>query len=156
MSDQTFDTHLDAQFCRSVGEICLPTIDIPANEWHTSNKRGMWQVKARRTKAVRLRANRIMLGWKNANHAEYQRVKDSPQVRVIAIAHMLTTGRYDPANIEPMVKPILDALTDLGFWPDDDMTHVLGVDYRAGARNTTRGWHGVEIHIQPIENRSRS
>jgi hypothetical protein len=40
--------------------------------------------------------------------------------------------RLDPTNCEPMVKPIIDGLTDAGWWADDSPDHVVSVTYRAG------------------------
>lgn len=37
-----------------------------------------------------------------------------------------TKARYDPANLHPTVKPVVDTLVACGVLPDDDFSHVLG------------------------------
>lgn len=72
-------------------------------------------------------------------------------VHVIAIIHPLTHGRFDPENAAPMVKAILDALTDTGFWPDDDSKHIIGPDYRGGEPSIRKGWYRITIRIEEEE-----
>ena len=97
-------------------------VDIPRDEWWTQNRRGHWWVKFAHTSAVKQRA-----------------------------IHPLTHGRFDPENAAPMVKAILDALTDTGFWPDDDSKHIIGPDYRGGEPSTRKGWYRITIRIEEEE-----
>ena len=50
-----------------------------------------------------------------------------------------------------MVKAILDALTDTGFWPDDDSKHLIGPDYRGGEPSSRKGWYRITIRIEEEE-----
>ena len=68
-------------------------------------------------------------------------------VRVIAVIHPLTHGRFDPENAAPMVKAVIDALTTAGIWPDDDGTHITGPDYRPGDPSEEPGWYRIDIEI---------
>lgn len=54
-------------------------------------------------------------------------------VHVTAYIRKPRTGiRWDPANLHPTVKAVVDGGTDAGVWPDDDVRHVVGPDLRAG------------------------
>ena len=103
-------------------------VDIPRDEWWTQNRRGHWRVKFAHTSAVKQRAVAFARFWLQNGHHRPQHFP----VHVTAIIHPLTHGRFDPENAAPMVKAILDALTDIGFWPDDDSKHLIGPDYRGG------------------------
>jgi hypothetical protein len=41
-------------------------------------------------------------------------------------------GRYDPNNLWPTVKAVVDGFVDAGLLADDDHTHVIGPDMRHG------------------------
>ena len=96
-------------------------VDIPRDEWWTQNRRGHWRVKFAHTSAVKQRAVAFARFWLQNGHHRPQHFP----VHVTAIIHPLTHGRFDPENAAPMVKAILDALTDTGFWPDDDSKHLI-------------------------------
>ena len=98
-------------------------VDIPRDEWWTQNRRGHWRVKFAHTSAVKQRAMAFARFWLQNGHHRPQHFP----VHVTAIIHPLTHGRFDPENAAPMVKAILDALTDTGFWPDDDSKHIIGL-----------------------------
>ena len=111
-------------------------VDIPRDEWWTQNRRGHWRVKFAHTSAVKQRAMAFARFWLQNGHHRPQHFP----VHVTAIIHPLTHGRFDPENAAPMVKAILDALTDTGFWPDDDSKHIIGPDYRGGEPSIRKGW----------------
>lgn len=119
--------------------------DIPKTEWWTQNRRGNWRVKYAHTRAVKQRARLHGLSFK---HAHPEAMPSRFPVHVTALVHPLTRGRFDPENAAPMVKTILDALTDVGWWPDDDSTHIIGPDYRAGEPSTHEGWYSVTLRIE--------
>lgn len=78
----------------------------------------------------------------------YARSHGVPQfnkAHVTAIIHRNSSGKADVLNWSDTVKPIIDGLTDVGCWPDDDNEH-LTVDLRAGEM-----WpkSGVELIITP-------
>lgn len=116
-------------------------VDIPRDEWWTQNRRGHWRVKFAHTSAVKQRAMAFARFWLQNGH---HRPRHFP-VHVTAIIHPLTHGRFDPENAAPMVKAILDALTDTGFWPDDDSKHIIGPDYRGGEPSIRKGWYRITI-----------
>lgn len=120
------------------------TIRIPGNEWWTQNRRGHWRAKYRRTSAVRRRA---LIAARDALNRGSLDTPTAWPVRVVATIHPLTHGRFDPENAAPMVKAIIDALTDAAIWPDDDSTHITGPDYRAGTPSGEKGWYAIDITI---------
>ena len=115
-------------------------VDVPGNEWMTSNGRYHPLDRARRSKSLRTRA------WALATAARLPRYT----CRVRVDYHVVTrrAGRFDPANAYPTVKPIIDGMTDAGVWVDDDDTHLDGgpVD-----RDMRAGWHRVILTITPLE-----
>ena len=119
--------------------------DIPRNEWWTQNRRGSWRVKYAHTRAVKQRARIQALAFK---HARPDSVPSRFPAHVTAIIHPLTYGRFDPENAAPMVKAILDALTDAGYWPDDNHHYLIGPDYRAGERSPHDGWYAITLRIE--------
>lgn len=144
------ESHVDDDFCRSMGETVI-NFGIPRNEWHTSNKRGRWQASYARTADVKHRAKVIATNWRNRNPDKYAMIRDASKVRVIIVVHPLTHGRFDPGNASPMAKAIIDALTECGFWPDDDSRHLEGPDYRAGAPSGIAGRYGIGLHITILD-----
>lgn len=149
MSGYTLDTHTDPAFCRAMGEICLPTLYIPDNEWESLNSRGLPQTKARRTKAIKTRTMTWARDHKHAHATDYRHIRNSPQVRVIVIAHM-RSARYDLDNLTAAAKPVIDALRATGYLADDNCRIITAYDLRPGQPCTHPGWHGIEIHIQPL------
>ena len=112
------------------------TIDVPPNEWLSANDRPIWQVRARKTGALRRRA-----AWV----ARQQRLTVPTPVLVVADIGYPRNGKADPNNASPTVKAILDGLTDAGVWPDDDSDHVIGPLYRRGPKTDRQGWHAVTL-----------
>ena len=98
-------------------------IDVPAGEWLTSNGRYHWAQKARRTRALRIRA---------AYAARAARIPPMARARITVHVHGRTRARTDPANAYPTVKAVIDGLVDAGVLPDDDAAHLDGPDMRLG------------------------
>ncbi|WP_157366295.1 hypothetical protein [Arthrobacter sp. Soil763] len=53
-------------------------------------------------------------------------------VRVVAEVWKPRRGRYDPGNLYPTAKAVLDGIVDAGLLSDDDWLHVVGPDMRHG------------------------
>ena len=47
-----------------------------------------------------------------------------------------------------MVKAIIDAMTEAGWWRDDDSTHITGIDYQRDKNSRRKGWYTIRIRIQ--------
>lgn len=114
--------------------------------WWTQNRRSrIWVVPYQRKKQVKAAAYRTFRGLINSG----QLVRPSHwPVHVTAIIHPLTHGRFDPENAAPMVKAILDAITQSGYWPDDNARYVVGPDYRLGQPSDEKGVYHITIRIE--------
>lgn len=127
---------------------------IPKAYWWSQNKRGHWQAKWQHTSRVKELAYYTACAWRNdsTNHAVFKQMRAMSPVHVTATIHPLTAGRFDPENAAPMVKAILDALTQADYWEDDDSRHVIGPDYRAGERSTFPDTYRINIRIEEVRN----
>lgn len=114
--------------------------------WWTQNRRSRsWVVPYQRKKQVKAAAYLTFRGLINSG----QLVRPSHwPVHVTAIIHPLTHGRFDPENAAPMVKAILDAITQSGYWPDDNARYVVGPDYRFGQPSDEKGVYRITIRIE--------
>ena len=114
--------------------------------WWTQNRRSRsWVVPYQRKKQVKAAAYLTFRGLINSG----QLVRPSHwPVHVTAIIHPLTHGRFDPENAAPMVKAILDAITQSGYWPDDNARYVVGPDYRLGQPSDEKGVYHITIRIE--------
>lgn len=117
--------------------------------WWTQNRRSRsWAVPYRRKKLVKTMS---LLTFRNLiNSGKLQKPEHWP-VHVTAIIHPLTHGRFDPENAAPMVKAILDGITQSGYWPDDNADYVLGPDCRLGEPSTEKGVYHITIRIEEEE-----
>lgn len=118
------------------------TILIPESEWLSANGRFHWAAKARRTKALRQR------GFMAAKQAK---VDSFQTLHVTAFVQYPTGGRADPANSAPTAKALIDGLVDAGVLPDDDSTHLVGLDFRRDLGRCQRGWHRVRLVLTDQE-----
>lgn len=142
--------HADPWECIRRGEVLLPPLEIPRNEWWTQNRRGHWRTGFAHTRAVKHRAIRWGANARNTDRAAYDRIRNADTIQFTVIEHPLTHGRFDPENSAPMVKAVIDALTATGWWADDDGSHIIGPDYRPGAPSARKGWYALEFHLQPF------
>lgn len=120
-------------------------VDVPGNEWLSSNGRYGVHERARRTRMLRQRA--FFLAKSEAlPHFE-------ERVRVDFFVHSRRSGgRMDPANAYPAIKAIVDGLTDAGVWVDDDDAHLEGpVPHRGEAVPSLGvGFHRITVRITPL------
>ena len=124
------------------------TIDVQKAYWWTQNKRGDWRAKYRRTSVVKRCA---YLTYRSLINSGKLKPPTKWPVHVTAIIHPLTHGRFDPDNAAPMVKAILDAITQADFWPDDNARYVVGPDYRLGEPSAEKGVYHITIRIEEEE-----
>lgn len=126
----------------TVLEFAFPKNPIPAN-----GQRGTWHAHARRVKAVRQLAFFL---------ARVARIDGRmyPHVDIALTWHVTTNRRRDADNLVPVMKAMVDGLTEAGVIPDDNDTIVTRhmpriVPAPAGA---TAGW--MELTIRPTEQAS--
>lgn len=66
--------------------------------------------------------------------------EDAKQVRdiffdkfeIIVTVKPPTRRKLDPPNFYPTIKPIIDGLTDAGWWEDDNYAHMMETRFRYG------------------------
>lgn len=92
---------------------------IPRGLVLTSNQRLHPQVKAKKTKALRLLAK-----------SEAQGLRGPQPCRVIAWLAFPDRRRRDAPNWWPTIKALMDGLVDAGVWDDDNSRIIQGPDHR--------------------------
>jgi crossover junction endodeoxyribonuclease RusA len=115
----------------------IAIIDIPAPcVFINSNQRIHRMAQAKLTKT-----------WREASATAARGVQPfTTQVRIVAHIHKPRGGRYDPGNLYPTAKAILDGIVDAGILTDDDHLHVIGPDMRHGGKGEPR----IIIEIEEI------
>lgn len=124
------------------------TVKIPNIYWFSQNSRGHWAVKKRCTDAAYNRAYVIGRAEKNV------RGLPTPVFRkchvTAYIAYPPNARRYDPGNAATMTKPMIDALTEAGYWADDDSEHLIGPDFRKADHKAEKGWHEIILELEEV------
>lgn len=80
---------------------------------------------------------KLTKAWREASRAASSGLDpfQSP-IHVTAYIWKPRGGRYDPGNLYPTAKAILDGLVDSGLIEDDDYTRVVGPDMRHGGKGS--------------------
>ena len=65
-------------------------------------------------------------------------------------------ARFDPPNLYPTVKPLVDGFTDAGCWPDDDSTVIRRTAFGHDPDPTGRkGLWRFSFHVWPAPDSTR-
>lgn len=115
---------------------------VPAPcDWISANAREHWAPRAKRTRWWRHAAGIV---------ARNSRARIGERVDVQFDFHKAPgpNRRWDPANLAPTGKAILDGIVDAEILADDDTRHVRYVAYADGGR---RDRPGVTITITPTQ-----
>jgi hypothetical protein len=73
--------------------------------------------------------------WREASAAAAQGLDPfTPPVHITAHIWKPRGGRYDPNNLAPTTKAIVDGLVDAGLLADDSVNYVIGPDHRHGGK----------------------
>ena len=96
--------------------------------WLNANDRGSWRRRHQLTKVWRTLARTAAV---NAC------IPPLDRVHVTATIHKTRGGRWDPANLYPTVKAVIDGLVDARVLEDDSHEYVTGPDMRAGEPRDT-------------------
>lgn len=115
-------------------------VDIPDNEWLSSNDRMHWRPERQRKIALR---NRAML------LARQQRLTIPTPCFLVVKVGLRTNGRADPPNSEPTVKCLIDGIVSAGAIVDDSSDHIISTTYERGPRVKEKGWR--RIHLKFID-----
>ncbi len=114
------------------------TVPAPAG-WISSNQRIHRMEQAKLTKAWRL------AGFAAARNAG---VPTLDRAAITAYVWKPRNGRYDPGNLYPTCKAVVDGFVDAGVLADDDWKHLDGPDMRHGGK----GENALILRISAQEN----
>ena len=110
------------------------TIDAPTHRtrdgktkilWINANSRQHWAQRAKATKQWREAAFRTTL---------QTHIPPLDRAHITVTIHKTRDGRWDPANLAPTAKAIVDGLIDANVLPDDSSEYLEGPDMRAGTK----------------------
>lgn len=115
-----------------------------------SNDRFHYQVKAKRTKALRAQGRAVGLK-KQLDHLRDAKTKFKPfsKVRPCTVDILLyspTRRKLDPPNFYPTVKALIDGLTDAGLWVDDNHEVIQSMAFKYGGLSGSKAYR-LEIRI---------
>lgn len=123
-------------------------VDAPVTPSRTGSGRVQW-LNAN-SRADRRALMHVVAEWRRRG-AEAARAAGVPHLeaaRVVAVVHKTRRGRWDPSNLAPTAKAIIDGLVDAGVLDDDSTAYVEGPDMRAG---TLAAEPHVAIHLYPAD-----
>jgi hypothetical protein len=105
------------------------SLSVPkVGDWMNSNDRRHRMAQANLTKA-----------WRSAGKAASEGLEPvSGKVHMTATIHKERDGRWDPNNLWPTVKAIVDGIVEAGVLEDDDHKHLVGPDMRRGDKGEPR------------------
>lgn len=71
--------------------------------------------------------------------------------KVIVSVSLPTRRRFDPPNIYPTVKALLDGMTDGGLWTDDNSKVIQSLEFRdSGMLSEKKGYYKLEIEVLEV------
>jgi crossover junction endodeoxyribonuclease RusA len=115
------------------GQLELTLFFLKPAEYLTMNQRKHWAWTMKQKQAWRESSRLAGLEWRPGATS---RLLDG--FAIVSFEFPVTQNRRrDPHNFYPTIKPIIDGLTDAGFWPDDtadfvatrEPTFVMDTDY---------------------------
>lgn len=108
--------------------------------WINLNDRDHYMTKAKKTAA-----------WIEETNRQLDKV-DVPRMDKAQLDFLVfkpTRGRYDPHNLAPTMKAIVDAIVRYGIVPDDDYRHVkVTIDHGGISADKTAY---MQVHIRKVE-----
>ena len=111
-------------------------VDVPDNEYLSSNDRMHWRPERNRKIALR---NRGMI------LARQQSLEIPTPCFLIVKVGLRTAGRADPPNAEPTVKCLIDGIVNAGAIEDDSSAFIVGTLYQRGPRVKEKGWRRIHL-----------
>lgn len=115
-------------------------VPVAQNEQINSNHRIHHHKRAGMTRVLRQRAHTLA----EANNAPAL----LPRVEVNAHIIRPNNRKYDPGNLYPTAKAIVDGLVDAGLMEDDDWRHLEGPFMRHGGINPDTP--GIRLEIKEL------
>jgi len=117
----------------------VQTLEIPKlADWLNANEKPHWAKQNKRAQAWRHGAHIL------ARHAKLP--KDLQRARVDVYVWKASRRRYDPHNLMPTMKPVIDGLVDYGLLPDDSHEYLEGPFPHHGGY----GKEKLVVVIQPL------
>lgn len=110
----------------------------------SANSRDHWRVKAK-----------VASAWRHAALKAAEHELPGLRLEKTHITAFLIKprgGRYDPANLSPVLKAIVDGIVDAAVMEDDDKTRVIGPDPRHGGVDKNRP--GVWLVLEDLGRRT--
>ena len=114
-----------------------PTTNVHTLTIPITNPKHLLNANSRKHSADRSTKTSI---WRPAGRAAAQAAALPvlvPFVTIHATIYKPRAGRYDPTNLYPTIKAIIDGLTDYGLTEDDDYRHVDGPHMHHGGFDKT-------------------
>ena len=102
---------------------------VSTERWINANERMNWRKRSDLTRYWRA------LALLKAREA---RIPSFDRIRVIVTFHRADRRQFDPSNLAPTSKALVDGLVDAGVVPDDTFRHVIGPDERYGEPGVRR------------------
>lgn len=94
----------------------------------------------------RMQTAKLTAIWKQAGVvAAHGHEPITVPVHITAHIYKPRAGRYDPNNLWPSIKALVDGLVTAGLLVDDDHQHVIGPDMRHGGK----GDAAIRLEIRP-------
>lgn len=115
------------------------TLELPKlADWLNLNTKRHWAKNAKLVKA-----------WRHGAHIiarQHRLPKGFERVQVEAYVWKSSRRQYDPHNLMPTLKPVIDGLVDYGLIPDDSTTHLAGPFIHHGGYGPEK----LVLVIQPV------
>lgn len=120
--------------------------DIPAEHWSATDMIQSETMRARRRRYIRREL--AIRQWRALKRAGVAHRCDR-YVVAVGVAYPRMHG-VTPSFAAETVKPIVDAGTDAGLWPDDDATHRCCTVYYQLPEPAPRGHYLLNVLILPV------
>lgn len=111
-------------------------VDVPDNEYLSSNDRMHWRPERQRKIALRNRGMQL---------AKYAKLTVPTPCLLVVEVGLRTGGRADPPNAEPTVKCLIDGIVNAGAIGDDSSDFIVGTLYQRGPRVKEKGWRRIHL-----------
>ena len=85
--------------------------------------------------------------YRSKNHNAVFFSEDNPCVVTLTVSNS-SKRKFDPDNLQPTLKAIMDGFTDGGLWTDDNCYVVKQTAYRFGGHDAPKGHYKLEIEVE--------
>lgn len=109
-----------------------------------SNQRLHYHIKAARTRYLRSLARDTGLALAHQLNAPFE------HYAVNVVVSPPTARRFDPPNIYPTAKALIDGLTDAAWWEDDDFRHLVETSFRYGGKTGVPKTFHIDLHVTEV------